>query len=82
MAKGKIRLGTGKTVKRVVKQGQGGAFKRAHRPERVNLSNTYGIQGSNKGNIDKPGGLKGAVTQGVPKNKHALSKAKSKIRGS
>lgn len=83
MAKGKIGLGTGKKVKRVIKQGQSGGFKRAHKPERANLSNTYGIKGGGTGvNVNSPGGLKGAVTQGKPGNKHSVAKAKRKIRGS
>jgi hypothetical protein len=46
-----------------------------------NLSNTYGIRGSSRINLAAPGGLKGAVTQGAPKNKFSLGKFKNKIRG-
>lgn len=82
MAKGKVGLSTGKKVKRVVTQGRSGGFKRA-KPRGANFSNTYGIKPGGTGdNLAKPGGLKGAVTQGMPGNKHSVAKAKRKIRGS
>jgi hypothetical protein len=80
MARKGVGLSTGKKVKRVITQGRGGGLKRARRTENVDLSNKYGIRGANRVNVNKPGGLKGAVTQSVPKNKHALSKAKGKIK--
>jgi hypothetical protein len=84
MARSKVGLqdALGKKVKRTVRTGRTSYTKRsAVKPERINLSNTYGIKGSGRVNMAKPGGLKGAVTQSVPKNKHALANAKSKIRG-
>jgi hypothetical protein len=74
MARPKIGLSTGKKVKRHITQGQGGSFKKARRPDAVNLSNTYGIKGSS-GSVGK-----GAVTQGKPANK-TYKRAKRVVLG-
>lgn len=77
MALPKIRVG-----KRKVKTIPKAKLTRGGRKTNVNLSNTYGIRGgSGRVNVAKPGGRKGAVTEGMPANKFSIPKAKRKMRG-